>query len=396
MGVLAGFSGYARACPGAGRRYDRGKASRSVCQIIKKPDAAARLIGFVLLLLLFQGGTVAAAETLRVATWHADLSRRGPGLLLRDIQKDEKGVAAIIGLIAEARPDILVLTDVDHDHGHVALKALIEALDRAETGLVHGYAAAPNSGVPTGMDMDENGKLGEARDAQGYGRFSGDGGIAIVSRWPIDAGAVIDFSALLWRDLPGNRLAPEEREDPKSDIQRLSSRAHWIVPVNTSAGRLDLWVFGATPPVFDGPEDRNGRRNADEIALWRHVIDGTIPGRSDAPFVIAGLANLDPVDGEGLHGEIQKLLSDNAVIDPRPKGEGGEAAANPAHQGDPALDTVDLTDPRPGNLRLSYVLPSAELGLHAAGVVWPDKDATARRVKSTERHKMVWVDIQMP
>ena len=36
-------------------------------------------------------------------------------------------------------------------------------------------------------------------------------------------------------------------------------------------------VSHPTPPVFDGPEDRNGTRNHDEIRLWSDYV---LPSRS--------------------------------------------------------------------------------------------------------------------
>ena len=58
---------------------------------------------------------------------------------------------------------------------------------------------------------------------------------------------------------------------------RLSSKTHVDVPVATSAGTLHILASHPTPPVFDGPEDRNGRRNHDEIRLFADYVD---PDRS--------------------------------------------------------------------------------------------------------------------
>lgn len=41
--------------------------------------------------------------------------------------------------------------------------------------------------MQTGFDVDGNGWIGDARDAQGFGLFSGNGGMAVLSRLPIDA-----------------------------------------------------------------------------------------------------------------------------------------------------------------------------------------------------------------
>jgi hypothetical protein len=65
--------------------------------------------------------------------------------------------------------------------------------------------------MATGLDLDGDGRLGGAADAQGFGEFTGQGGMAILSRHPI--GPVTDHSAFLWRDLPGQimpELPPED------------------------------------------------------------------------------------------------------------------------------------------------------------------------------------------
>ena len=95
--------------------------------------------------------------------------------MLRDLGRDDAQIDAVARLIAEARPDILLLTDVDHDHDGLGLAALARRFDYP-----HSFALAPNSGLPTGLDLDGDGRTGEARDAQGYGRFTGDSGMAVL------------------------------------------------------------------------------------------------------------------------------------------------------------------------------------------------------------------------
>ena len=200
------------------------------------------------------------AEPLRIAIYHTELSRDGPGLLLRDIlsEKDEQ-VEAIVRVVRAADADILVLADIDYDLKGKALAALAERIG----GYPHRFSRHPNRGVPTGLDLDGDGKLAGPRDAQGYGVFRGQGGLAILSRMPIDAAGARDFSAFGWLSLPGH-IAPEGTPDE----QRLSTTAHWDVPIEVGGRqRLHLLVWHATPPVFDGTEDRNGRRNHDETAL---------------------------------------------------------------------------------------------------------------------------------
>jgi hypothetical protein len=394
MGLPTGIAFHARDRDGPHRRHDQGKAPQDLGR--RTGRSPARLTGRLtrsLVLALLAAPAAASAEELRIATFNADLVRAGPGLLLRDILKGEDpAIAAAIAVIETAAPDILVLTAIDFDHDGHALTALADALAAAGIDLPHRFARLPNTGLPTGRDLDGDGRLGRPRDAQGYGEFAGQAGMAILSRLPVDTGAVRDFSAHLWADLPGSLIG----DDPAADIQRLSTTAHWEVPVVLPDGtRLRVLTWYATPPVFDGPEDRNGRRNHDETAVWSALVDGRLDLPSPAkPFVLAGGANLDPADGDGRGAAMRALLSHPRVTDPRPESAEGAARAaadggvNLAQGGDPALDTADWPDTsgEPGNLRVDYVLPSSDLRILGAGVLWPPRD-------SGLRHGLVWVDV---
>ena len=336
------------------------------------------------------------AETLRIATYNAALTRAGPGLLLRDILKGEDPqIAAVVAVIAALDADVLVLTAVDYDYGLVALAALADRLATVGAPYPYRFALRPNTGLATGLDLDGNGYLGDARDAQGYGRFAGEAGMAVLSRLPIMAAQARDFSGYLWRDLPG-ALLPQPLVG--ADIQRLATTAHWEVPVALPGGTtLRLLVWYATPPIFDGPEDRNGRRNHDEAAFWARLIEGALPfAPPAAPFIVLGDANLDPVDGDGLSAGIAALLTHPALQDPAPRGSSGRV--DPGQQGDPALDTADYTAAAgPGGLRVDYVLPSRDLHVEASGVLWPpDTDPLAATLAAASRHRPVWVDVTLP
>jgi hypothetical protein len=217
--------------------------------------------------------------------------------------------------------------------------------------------------------------------------------MAILSRLPVDVEASRDFGAFLWADLPGAILPDDTAEE-----QRLSSVGHWDVALTLPDGRpVRLWAWYATPPVFDGPEDRNGRRNHDEAAFWLRYLEEALPVVPEAvPFVLMGDANLDPLDGDGRAEAILAILEHSRLVDPLPRSESGVAAAardngmNAGQRGDPGLDTADWPDGpgEPGNLRVDYVLPSAEWRVLDAGVWWPD-DAPVR-------HRLVWVDVELP
>ncbi len=158
---------------------------------------------------------------------------------------------------------------------------------------------------------------------------------------------------------------------------------------------MSLLAFHAQTPVFDGPEDRNGRRNADEIRFWQLFLDGQY-GTPPERFVLLGTLNVDPVDGEGRKRVLQALLSDPRLQDAQPESLGGTLAASQGQRGNPARDTVDWKEPHPGNLRVDYVLPSNGLEVVASGVDWPaSKDTGHDVVTRASAHRLVWLDIAM-
>lgn len=313
--------------------------------------------------------------------------------MLHDLGKTELPAqrAAAVQAIAALKADVILLTGMDYDLKGEALAALVARL--AAVGAPYPYALPlrPNTGVPTGRDLDGNGQLGEARDAQGWGRFPGEGGMAILSRLPLGAD-MRDFSDFLWADLPGN-LMPDA--DPAYDIQRLHTTGAFEVPVLLPDGKtLRLLAFYASPPVFDGPEDRNGRRNHDEAAFWLHLLAGDLPyDQPMPPFVLLGQTSLDPADGEGRPEALRALLAHPALQDPRPRGATGRV--DPGHKGDPALDTAIYGGL--GGLRVEVILPSADLVVEGAAVLWPpEKDPLATPLATASRHRPLWVDITLP
>ena len=323
--------------------------------------------------------TPAAADPLRIATWDPGLSRDGPGLLLRDIMADDPQVLAAAQVIAGIAPDAILLTGLDWDLDNRALTAFADLLAAQGHPMPHRHATQPNRGLPTGLDLDGDGRAGRPRDAQGYGAFTGQSGLAILSRLPI--AGVTDHSATLWRDVPGNRMP----DSPHADIQRLSSTAHWDVALTTPAGPLHLLALAATPPAF---EDRNPARNHDEVTFWLSHLP-------DAPFAILGNLNVDPRDGDG-DPDTLAALSD-VTQDPQPRGawQPPQTGPNAAHRGDPALDTAEY-DRAPGNLRLDYVLPATGLRVLDAGVLWPaPDDPLAEPVALASHRKLVWVDLDL-
>lgn len=297
---------------------------------------------FLLALAFAASPFVTAAETVRVATFNTGLSARGPGLMLADITAGKSPRAKVAAqMIAEIDPDILVLQGIDYDAGLAGLGAFAGVVAEAGSHYPHRFALRPNTGMATGLDMDGDGRTGGPRDAQGYGRFAGAAGMAILSRHPLDRDGVIDLSPLLWRDLPGAippRIEGGLFPSPEAhDVRRLSTTAHWIVPVEIGSTVLTLLTWYATPPVFDGPEDMNGRRNHDEAALWSRLLDGELDLPAPAPpFVILGGANLDLEDGDGRSQALAALIADplvSALGRHRHRGERRVLARTPKSRG---------------------------------------------------------------
>lgn len=320
---------------------------------------------------------------------------------MRDLGANEDPqVAAIRAVVNHVNPDVLLLTDFDYDAGGVGMAAFSDSL---QTPYEYHYSARPNAGVQTGLDVDGDGYTGDAQDALGYGRFLGDGGMALFSRYPILTEDITDLTGLLWRDVPGAKL-PELNKAafPSEAVLNalpVSSSGHWIVPIDVKGAALTLLAYSATAPVFDGPEDFNGLRNRDELRVWEAVLDGNLNAVFPSPVLI-GNANADPFDGEGIRSGIADVLAHPNLQDPAPQSAGAELVADKGHVGDPTFDTADWPDDGPGNLRVSYVLPSRDLSVTGAGVFWPAPDDRAAVLLGSDGlaagpHHLVWVDLHL-
>lgn len=369
--------------------------------------------------------------TIRVATFNAALNRDNAGELRRDLLSGKnKQAQNIAEIVQRTKPDVLLLQEFDREQGNPGLFSR-NYLEQSQSGAdpisyPYRYAAAVNTGVPTGKDLDEDGKIGGPGDAQGFGEFEGQYGMVMYSRYPIDTERVRTFQNFLWKDMP----EPQMPTDPKTgkpwytkserDILRLSSKSHWDVPIKVGDKTLRILASHPTPPVFDGPEDRNGLRNSAEIRFWRDYIGrasnseyiyddkgrrgGIEPG---AAFVVAGDLNADPFNGDSRPDAVTQLL-DSVQINESvlPKSRGAEetarnqGGANRDHRGPAAADTADWAEP-PGNLRVDYVLPSWNLLVRDAGVFWPVQKNPLSRLTGeypfpSSDHRLVWTDVRVP
>ncbi|WP_319825403.1 endonuclease/exonuclease/phosphatase family protein [Thalassovita sp.] len=283
---------------------------------------------------------------------------------MRDILKGDAQALAVAQVIAQVRPDVILLQDLDYDAQLLAAGALRDRVAEAGHFMPHLFAFAPNSGVPSGIDLDGDGRTTGPGDAHGFGRYAGQGGMVLLSRYPITSSQ--DFSGQSWGSLDWvNRSQIARAWGANWSEMRLASVGHWQVTVDLPGGGVDLLVFHATPPVFDGPEDRNGLRNRDQLLFWAHRLD-----RAGARVVLLGDANNDPDTGEGRSEAISALLGHTRLQDPLP--------------GQP---TVHWDEQGLAPMRVDYVLPARELQVVSAGVV---RDPPA---EIASRHQLVWVDI---
>ncbi|GAA4864278.1 endonuclease/exonuclease/phosphatase family protein [Saccharopolyspora cebuensis] len=364
---------------------------------------------------LVPAAPAAAADPIRFATFNASLNRPAEGELLADLSTpDDEQARAIAEVVQRTRPDVLLLNEFDHVAGGAAVDAFRRnylAVGQRGADPIHyphAFTAPVNTGVQSGVDLNRDGEVGGPDDAHGFGQFPGQYGMVVLSKYPL--GDVRTFQHFRWADLPGaswpdDPATPEPGDwySPEAKrVLRLSSKSHWDVPVRVGGKPVHFLVSHPTPPSFDGAEDRNGLRNADEIRFW---ADYVTPGRSGyvhddegrrgglapgARFVVAGDQNSDPVDG-GSTG-IRELLRAPRVIDPLPASLGGARAsqeqggANDQHRGLSVFDTADFADEAPGNLRVDYVLPS--LFPLRSGVFWP-----SGRLAEASDHRLVWVDV---
>lgn len=430
----------------------------------------------------------AADTTVRFATFNASLNRDASGQLLSDLANPlaTGGVSTAVAnriqqahnvaeILQRVNADVLLVNEFDFDlagmptassqamglgyssqaaklfqdnflaasHGN-AVRGFTSSL-----GYANRYTPNTNTGLASGFDLNNNGVVSGGDDAWGFGNFGGQFGFTVYSKYEIVG--VRSFQNFKWKDMPGNLLTNDPTNNKLTSFYsadevanlRLSSKNHVDVTVRIHGQDVHFLTAQPTPPTFDGAEDRNGKRNHDEIRLWADYIAGAsylyddqggtgglAPG---ARFVIAGDYNADPLDGDSFKGRvagvdynaINQLLGNPLVnTSMTPSAPGGldakdhpsnNGSANLAHLGDPTQDTADFSDFAPGNLRVDYVLPSANLAMTGAGVFWPAdpnrnapnttgdvydlvgnfRDPSLYANYPSSDHKAVWVDVQI-
>ncbi|MFA6046411.1 MAG: hypothetical protein WC718_15610, partial [Phycisphaerales bacterium] len=156
------------------------------------------------------------------------------------------------------------------------------------------FVDQPNSGVPSGFDLNHDGKIATefplaadtpeqllaraaySADCWGPGDYPGQRGMALLvdERLEIKTSELRTFRKLPWSYMDAAYLpvGPDQKplytEEEKA-AARLSSVGHWDVPIvlpNKSV--VHVLCSNPVPPSPAGPADINARRNHDEIRFW--------------------------------------------------------------------------------------------------------------------------------
>lgn len=361
------------------------------------------------LLTLLVAAPFLEATQIRVATYNTSLALTEKNQLasrLRDgTFPQARQVAEMIQLI---EPDIIVLNEFDYDAGSTALTRFhnnylaVSQNSRPAQSYPYRYTAPSNTGTPSGFDLDNNGNVDSTpgdisygNDSYGFGEFEGKYGMAVLSKYPIDTEAIRTFQLFKWADMPGNVIPPGYYSADELAVFRLSSKSHWDIPIIVGGQRLHFLVSHPTPPVFDGAEDKNGRRNHDEIRLWSDYLsstssgyltddNGLAGGLKGERFVIAGDQNADPNAGDSFQNAINQLLL-NPLVD---------ASVAPERTGTSTASTRFNT--ATFGLRADYVLPSKAGFTNLGGAVfWPTGNEPGTNLLSASDHRPVYMDLEL-
>lgn len=416
---------------------------------VSVPFDTARGLAFLLVAVMTGSGLLGCApaesqeedggEALRVMTYNIEDVRT------QDLRRDDhprlQRAAARIQALA---PDVLLVNEITYDQpgapgyeegdpeGRNARRFVENYLSQPQadslSGQLYQTVMLPvNTGVPSGYDLNDDGRVvsevpsvppspnggsvaqqtdaGRAygNDAWGFGTFPGQYGMALFVHPDLEVlrDSIRTFRLFPWSHMP-NAARPIDSTNGEPwysqeewEAFRLSSKSHWDVPVRLPDGTvLHVLASHPTPPAFDGPAQRNARRNHDEIRLWVDYLDdaayikddsGRVGGLHDgAAFVVVGDLNADPDDESMYRDAVRMLVSHDRVHSK------AVPTASPGSQA--AFPSLDPDDTARWGKRVDYVLPAANLSVDTSGVWRPvSPDSTALPVSD---HFPVWMDLR--
>lgn len=402
-------------------------------------DSVVLRLLIVGLLLVSVGCSAERAEPLnvRVATYNIE-DVRTTDLL----NAEHPRLKAAAATLQEIRPDIVLINEIAYDQPGVPgydadagsgqngqrFADSFLAVSQGE-GLeplqYRAFMAPSNTGEHSGFDLNRDGEVMEqflpqleagadgkpprqrpedrvyGNDTWGFGTFPGQYGMALLVRsdWMIDAEQARTFRLLPWQSMP-DALRPQIPDstafwydDTVWASFRLSSKSHWDIPVELPNGSvLHLLASHPTPPIFDGPEKRNQRRNHDEIRFWHDYLDGASYIVDDAgqagglarhvPFIILGDLNADPDEGAALNDPVGTWLFAHDRVN-------GVFVPQASPEGQARYPELDPDDTATWRQRADYVIPSVNLTVLDGGVWRPDTLVVSD-------HFPVWIDVAVP
>ncbi|BDX06571.1 endonuclease/exonuclease/phosphatase family protein [Planctobacterium marinum] len=367
------------------------------------------------------------SKSLRIATFNIGLDQaRQKGELKYKLENGGYAAAKKSAeIIQRINPDVLLINEIDgNDNGETLAQYLEKYLGKSQSDqppLEYPYIYQPdcNTGVSSGVNFRG---LENSIDNYGFGHYPGQYCMALLSRYPILDNDIHSFQNLLWKSMPDALLPKLNGKNWYSadglNNFRLSSKNHVDVPILVNGKKVNLLISHPTPPVFDGDEDSNGKRNHDEIKFWQHYINGNsawmrddngkkVNGLGpDSRFVILGDLNASTVEGDVTeHNGIRAITS--LLHDPL------------MAEGFSELQKSHLIPKRNGNItesdenqysqyhtahwgmRADYVLPS-RFGMKTltSGVYWPDQSSPqsylvtgSSNTPSSSDHRLVWLDL---
>lgn len=370
------------------------------------------------------------AKTIRVASFNVSMEAgnyiginatpKGDELFILLDKGEHQQIRNIAEIIQRVRPDIILLNEFDYhaDDGKAIRAFVTNFLAKSQGGAEpidypYYFVAPSNTGVSSQIPLDHaRNKDNPGNDVYGFGLYPGQYGMVLLSRFPIDTANSRTFQKFLWKDMPGNSIEKIVDEDGQAwysskarSALRLSSKSHWDVKIDVLGEPVNILASHPTPPVFDGPENRNGFRNHDEVRFWNDYISGGSDaayiyddqhrkgGFNGKRFVVLGDLNASSVEGDALREPIKQLINHSIMGETHlPTSEGGKQHSLDNEYGQYHTAAWRMT--------ADYALPSiAGWTLEDSGVFWPtEKSGLYRLVEdraASSDHRLVWIDVTL-
>ncbi len=399
-------------------------------------STAKLLIAIFFSLIIFNNGmTIEMPTKLRVATFNVSMEALNyaeqikghtPHISGRELthalQNDHQQIKNIAEIIQRVNPDIILLNEFDRvDDNASNIRYFIDKYlgksqhNQPTINYPYFYQGAVNTGVKVNSDLNGDGNSNQLPfDAHGFGHFIGHYGMVLLSKYPIDESAIRTFQKFKWHDMP-NALKPINPETNQPwytndtwQALRLSSKSHWDIPINIKGKTIHILASHPTPPVFDGPENRNGNRNHDEIRFWFDYINSKQDSyiyddnnhlgalAANQRFIIIGDQNASNIEGDAIITKTSQgiiaLLNSDKIQDSWPASLGGKYHAS---------DNVNgINHTAYWGMRADYVLPSTYgFIIKKSAVFWPQQNEdTYRLIKNRQAssdHRLVWIDVEL-